>query len=186
MSSTSCTIPTATLRAAPFNLPWGSSIYAKVYATNLYGNSFVSNVGNGAIILTKPDAPNTLANVPAQTSASQISITWLKGAAEGGTPVIDYSVWFDQGNGNYIIFQSGVLPTSYITTALTMGTSYKFKVKARNAFGFSDFSNEVTILQAEKPLKPADPVTSVLTDVSVVVSWTAPSSQGSPITSYLV
>ena len=128
ISTSSCTIPTATLRAAPFNLPWGSSIYAKVYATNLYGNSLVSNVGNGAIILTKPDAPNTLANVPAKTSASQISIAWIKGVAEGGTPVIDYRLWYDQANGNYIVFQAGVLPQSYITTALTMGNSYKFKV----------------------------------------------------------
>jgi len=48
--------------AAPFNLPWGSSVYAKVIATNIYGNSLPSNFGNGAIILTYPDAPTTLQN----------------------------------------------------------------------------------------------------------------------------
>jgi len=104
MATTSCTIPTATLRAAPFNLPWGSSIFAKVYATNLYGNSLVSEIGNGAIILTKPDAPHTLANVPAQTSASRISFTWIKGPADGGTPVLDYRIWYDQANDNWVVF----------------------------------------------------------------------------------
>ena len=72
MLTTSCTIPTATLRAAPFNLPWGSSIYAKVYASNLYGNSLVSTVGNGAIILTNPDAPVSLVNVASVTDVSKI------------------------------------------------------------------------------------------------------------------
>jgi hypothetical protein len=41
----------------PYNLPWGSSIYAKLYATNSYGDSETSEVGNGAVILTNPDAP---------------------------------------------------------------------------------------------------------------------------------
>jgi hypothetical protein len=57
MTQTSCTILISTLRGPPFNLPWGSSIFAKVYATNLYGNSQVSDEGNGATILTVPDAP---------------------------------------------------------------------------------------------------------------------------------
>ena len=30
-----CVIPISTLMTAPFNLPWGSSIYAKITATNL-------------------------------------------------------------------------------------------------------------------------------------------------------
>jgi hypothetical protein len=36
---TSCTIPVTVFRSTPFDLPWGSSIWAKVIATNLYGDS---------------------------------------------------------------------------------------------------------------------------------------------------
>lgn len=70
MISTACTVPTTQLKNAPFNLPWGSSIYAKVTAVNVYGNSLESVEGNGAKILTVPDAPVNLANNAALTSKS--------------------------------------------------------------------------------------------------------------------
>jgi len=57
-----CSIPYATLLAAPFNLPWGSSIYAKVSAVNIMGSSVVSAAGNGATMMRVPDAPVSLRN----------------------------------------------------------------------------------------------------------------------------
>ena len=57
---TTCSIPVYVLRGAPFNLPWGSSIWAKVRSANLYGYSEFSNFGNGAIITTNPDSPVNL------------------------------------------------------------------------------------------------------------------------------
>lgn len=49
-TSTTCTIPVQILRESPFSLPWGSSVYAIVIATNAYGDSAQSNPGNGAVI----------------------------------------------------------------------------------------------------------------------------------------
>lgn len=46
--STTCSIPIDNLRASPFLYNWGDSVYAKVMATNIVGNSNVSTVGNGA------------------------------------------------------------------------------------------------------------------------------------------
>ena len=57
MNVTSCTIPVVSLKNSPFDLPWGSSIFAKVIAINDYGNSLSSLEGNGAIITTTPDPP---------------------------------------------------------------------------------------------------------------------------------
>jgi hypothetical protein len=37
-----CTVPVSTLRAEPYSLEWGSSVYAKVVATNAYGDSLAS------------------------------------------------------------------------------------------------------------------------------------------------
>jgi hypothetical protein len=64
-----------------------------------------------------------------------------------------------------------------------MGSLYKFKIQSRNAFGFSADSNIVSIKQAEIPVKPNAPVTSV-TGSTVLFDWNAPSNQGSLITSY--
>jgi hypothetical protein len=52
----SCTVPISVLLAAPYLLPYGSSIQARVTATNIIGPS-VAGEGNGAVILTVPTAP---------------------------------------------------------------------------------------------------------------------------------
>jgi hypothetical protein len=59
-TDTVCSVPVSVLRNAPYSLAWGSSVYAKVIATNIYGDSVVSNEGNGAIITTNPDPPTSL------------------------------------------------------------------------------------------------------------------------------
>lgn len=147
ISAASCTIPIATLMAAPFNLPWGSSIYVKLTATNIQGTTPESPVGNGATILTFPDSPINFQNVPTITNGYQIGLTWTKGVGEGGTPVIDYRVWYDQAANNWKVLQSNIVATSLTVTTLTMGTEYKFKVESRNAFGYSVlFSNEISVL----------------------------------------
>jgi hypothetical protein len=60
----------STLMASPFSWPWGSSIRAYIIATNSFGNSTNSAIGGGAVILTYPDAPLNLVNVPASTTAT--------------------------------------------------------------------------------------------------------------------
>ena len=54
----------------------------------------------------------------------------------------------------------GVEKTTYtIPVSLLPNIAYKFKVKARNAFGTSNYSNEVTIKLTEGKLKPLSPIT---------------------------
>lgn len=55
MTNTECTIPSIVLHEAPYNLPWASSIYVKVLATNIYGSSEQTEAGNGGIIYALPD-----------------------------------------------------------------------------------------------------------------------------------
>ena len=84
----------AILQSAPYNLVWGASIYAKVIATNLVGSSNYSYDGNGAMILTNPDAPLLLSCNSLLTSKSRIAITWQAGISNGGAAV-DYRVSWD-------------------------------------------------------------------------------------------
>jgi hypothetical protein len=48
VSETKCTVPIVSLKNAPYSLPWGSHVYAKVSAINIIGSSAFSAVGNGA------------------------------------------------------------------------------------------------------------------------------------------
>jgi len=44
--ATQCTIPVSVLKAAPFSLPWGSNVFAKVIGYNIYGDSAMSQAGS--------------------------------------------------------------------------------------------------------------------------------------------
>jgi len=95
MQNTRCTVPLSKLITSPFNLLKGYSIFIKVVATNAYGNSIISEPGNGGVIVLVPDAPRNLANNPSLTSNSIISFTWSDGASDGGTPILDYRITYD-------------------------------------------------------------------------------------------
>jgi hypothetical protein len=107
-----------------FQLPWGSGVHAKVVAYNLYGDSLESAVGNGAIILTNPDAPVNLAETIASRSATSITFSWELGTANGGAAVLDYRVSTDQSTETWIILASGITNRFYTATGLTAGRTY--------------------------------------------------------------
>jgi hypothetical protein len=135
-----CHIPASVINADPYSIAWGSSVFAKISATNVKGSSTESNAGNGAIILTQPDAPTNLQEDTSYRTDSQLAITWAKGSAEGGTPVIDYHVSISEDGGAYTVLASGLTSLSYVATGLTAGVIYSFKVQSRNAYKYSDYS----------------------------------------------
>ena len=57
ITNASCRVSFDTLVAFPYELPWGSSVYAKIIATNIVGESRQSYPGNGAVLYTQPDPP---------------------------------------------------------------------------------------------------------------------------------
>lgn len=72
--------------AAPFNLQRGTSVFAKVLARNVMGQSAYSTAGNGAILKLSvvPDAPVNLLRNDEFTLSGQVSITWSDGLSNGG------------------------------------------------------------------------------------------------------
>jgi hypothetical protein len=185
LAEEACTIPISTLRASPYLLPWGGGVYARVIAVNVLGSSLTSTTANGAIILTLPDAPVDLLNNEAQTSGTQISLTWMEGDSNGGTAFLDYTVTSASDGVTFVERQVGIVGTSVTLTGFTLGVTYAFKVKARTAFGFSADSASVTVLAAQTPEEPEAPVTSI-DELNVVINWTAPNDNGSVIIGYKI
>lgn len=92
VSASECHIPVSVLMASPFNYVWGQSISARLSASNIYGSSQVSDLGNGAILLTNPDSPlNFQENISARTPDS-IALKWSEGLNNGGSDIIDYRI----------------------------------------------------------------------------------------------
>jgi len=165
-SSRTCEVPINILRGSTFNYPWGSNIYAKVVAFNIYGLSDESAVGNGAIILTVPNAPTLVREVVPLRAATSITISWTPPPAtpdtNGGTPVIDYNIISDGSIGVDTVIATGVVQNQYTATGLTAGKTYTFKVEARNSFGISAQSLPTSILCSTVPSPVAQPTSVVV------------------------
>jgi hypothetical protein len=94
------------------------------------------------------DKPTDLVNVPAITLADQIGLSWVAPVFNGGSPVLDYAIWYDNAGQTYIELVNGLTSASYTATGLTQGLTYKFKVETRNAYGYGFFSDVLTVLAA--------------------------------------
>lgn len=178
-----CTIPVAVLRAEPFNLEWGASVFARVYATNFYGDSAVSPEGNGAVIQTYPDAPVNLAEDYSQRTKSTLGITWEDAAFTGGVEIIDYRISIAIQGQEFSVLASGVTDKFYTAVGLSFGTTYEFRVESRNSYDYSVFSDTLSLYCAFKPEPPLIITTTNVND-QVKLEWDLPVANGSPITGY--
>jgi hypothetical protein len=170
---TTCTVPVTSLRSSPYSLEWGSSVFAKVIAVNIYGNSIESTDGNGAVITTSPDAPINLAEVVVERTKSTLGLSWDAAAFTGGDVIIDYRISIAVQGSSFAVLASSLTDSTYTATGLTFGTTYEFKVESRNSYGYSAYSSTETLLCAFI----ADPPTTVsstnLND-KVVFDWNTP------------
>jgi hypothetical protein len=173
------------IRTSPYNLAWGTSVYAKVIATNIYGNSVESAAGNGAVITTTPDAPINLAENTSFRTKSTIGLTWSKADFIGGAEIIDYRISISQLDGIYSVMASNVVSSSYTAIDLTAGLTYQFKIESRNSYGFSPYSSSITLLCAYVPDPPTTVSTTNLGD-KVAITWSSTITNGSPITAFKI
>ncbi len=104
-------------------------------------------------------------------------------------------MWWDQGAGNdaYVVLAASTGNNLDFTKQdnLFPGAYYKFKVKAINNVGASDFSSALLIITSTKPGKPGTPVKYLASISSIEIRWAAPNPNfigngGSVITDYKV
>ena len=146
---------------APWSLPIGNSVFAKVVAINSMGSSLTSSPGNGAVLglSVVPDAPINLARDNANTWSGQITLTWSAGASNGGQTIDYYRVSYDQSAGQFVVLSSQVVAKTYTATGLIAGNIYYFKVEAHNSIGYGPASAVFGIMAATTPTQPSAPTT---------------------------
>jgi chitodextrinase len=160
---------------------------------------------------TTPGAPAGLLVTPAH---ARVTLSWTAPASDGGSAVTGYRVYlgamtdFTRGT-----LAGSVTGTRATVTGLTSGASYWFRVAAVNAAGQGTWSlpmlasvppavgpgTPASSSPASAPASPASAsapatvpplaapagLTAALGDAEVLVSWTAPASDGgTPVTSY--
>ncbi len=110
----SCTIPLNTLTQSPFTLQFGPQlgeyVNVKVIAYNEYGNSNPSPIGGLARIQIVPDPPASFGYDLFQTIDTEIGLQWTDGDTIGGTPILEYIVYWDQGaaNGVFVLLRGEI------------------------------------------------------------------------------
>jgi hypothetical protein len=152
-----CTVQMSSLRAAPFELVLGDLVVATVTATNEIGTSAPSTPNTeGAVVKTEPAKPDQVTRVDEGTSDLQISVD-LPLPGDGGSALTSIALYWDAGSGGAswtaLVGESAdSLASSFVVTSgVVRGGQHAFKHRAKNIFGWGEYSDEVSIKAATRP-----------------------------------
>ena len=171
----------AVTQATVAGLTNGTAYTFRVAAINVVGTGPQSTDSNAVTPRTVPDAPTSASATP---GGGQATVSWNAPASNGGSAITGYAVTqyvsgVAQGTSNV-----GVVTQATIS-GLTNGTTYIFRVAAKNVAGAgaqSGNSNAVTPRAA--PDAPGN-VSAAPGAAQATVSWSTPVSDGSSaITGY--
>lgn len=159
----------------------GQAYYFKIAAVNSLGTGTNSTEAS-ASPATVPTPP---ISVTGASGNAMITLTWAMPSFDGGRSITGYKVY--QGTtagGETLLATIGVLLT-YVSTSLTNGQTYYFKIAATNVMGTGANSTEISMM-AGLPSAPQSLVATA-SDGKVILTWAAPSSTGgSAISGYKI
>ena len=174
-----CTGTPETLRCTLLDVTNNVSDVVTVTGTNSDGLTSVQSLAVTAVAGTVPSAP---LNLVATSGWVSTTFTWSAPETDGGSPITSYVVTATDG-----ALCTAVAPLmSCSILNLIGGSNQNFSVVAINSFGSSMASNEVSASAFDVPSRPTNANATLQNDGSIVVQWTAPSSNGSVITGYTV
>jgi len=108
----------------------------------------------------------------------------------GGSTILSYNLQWDNGNGvvnvNLVGYSTPYLhPYFTVISGVTAGALYNFKYRARNVYGWGDFSDEVTLKAARQPEQML-PVQTLIENNFVKISWDYPNDNSDTVNEYEV
>ena len=171
------------------NLANGSTYEAQVRMVNTVGvQTSYSPSGNAVPVA---NAPGRISGISLTNNQENVRATWGE-PDDGGSTILDYTLeWdtqndFDSGGDGPLGSRTQTARTRDIT-GLTTGTTYFFRVRARNQRGSGPWSPTESIRRQPPRTRPGQvpvaPSGRVQTD-NIIWSWQAPSDGGSTITGY--
>lgn len=164
-------------------------VSAPAGAAALYRVSSVSSIGSSPfslpITVTTCDAPGAPGDLGVNRGAGRVDLTW-SASSSTGCQLLDYVIQYSINGTTWTTFSDGVnTNTSSTVAGLTNGTAYTFKVAAVNAVGIGSWTPQSAFVTPFTTPGAPTAVGARSDGDAVVVSWTAPSSNGgSLITDY--
>ncbi|MCU1483280.1 MAG: hypothetical protein JWN67_26 [Actinomycetia bacterium] len=169
----------AATNATVTGLANGTAYTFTVTAVNAIGAGPASGATNPVTPTGTPPAPT---NVKATAGDTTATVTWSPPASTGGSTITGYTVVAAPGGRSATTNGNG---RSATVTGLTNGTAYTFTVRATNARGAGAVATTAAVTPFGLPAAPTG-VVATAGDRSASVRWTAPSANGSVITTYVV
>ena len=163
----------------------GSTRYYRVYAVNSAGTSSASDIAN-ATTWDIPSAPRSLRARP--IGQTQIDLQWSAPADTGGVPIAGYQIEVSSDGSNWTIEVEDTLARSYSHVNLTSGSTWYYRVSARNQVGMGPTSTPVRATTAAgRPSAPVDLIATPAGRTRIDLDWDPPAYDGgSPVTGYRI
>ena len=142
----------------------------------------VNAVGPGAMatVMATPTGavqpPSAPQNLTVTVGNQMLTLAWTAPMYDGGASITDYEYEMD-GSGTWV---SAGLDETEAVTGLRNGQSYAFRVRAVNSEGAGEPSASMSGIPAGQVPSMPQMLTATVGDMMVVLSWTAPASDGGP------
>jgi large repetitive protein len=169
----------------------GTNYEFRIATVNQLGSSPFSGTVQ-ATPVWMPSAPDvTTATAPAAgVGSGEVELAW-EAPADNGLAITDYLIEWSSDGDTWTTVDDGVsTATTYTFGGLTNGTEYGFRVTAVNSLGQGQPSISASATPVWTPTAPDLTATVAPADGigsgQVRLSWTAPRSNGSEITDYLI
>jgi hypothetical protein len=153
--------------------------------------SAVNAAGTSAPGLSDPVTPRTVAGSPTGVAGTpgngQVTLTWRAPATDGGSRITDYVIARSTSpTSGFQLINDGVsTETRAVITGLNNGTTYYFRIQARNEAGDSRFVQSAGFTPFQPVAAPTG-LTGTVSSGRVILSWQAPASPTRPITDYVI
>lgn len=168
----------------------GTSYQFRVTASNAVGTGTASNLTAAVTPSSPVSRPGVVKSLTAvRTGSGTATVTWQAPDDTGGAAISQYELQFRIGNsGSWSNADDTTAPgvRTYGFTGLTNGSSYFFRVAARNSAGLADWvSTQQAVIPGTVPGKVTG-VNATPGSGQVALAWTAPSGNGYAILDYRV
>lgn len=163
------------------NFIYGYTYYYRIRTKTSRGFSVFSSILS-AKLMRIPDSPTDIPISTSNTNKNQIEITYDGNANNGGSPITNYYLYIDDGNGgNFSNAIDNLLNKSYTFTGLVTGKLYRIKYSALNVIGEGPASSILSVYTAIKPSAPLNlqKILNSIVEFGIInISWETPLDNG--------
>lgn len=144
-------------------LDYGATYLFRVFAENRIGEGPSSPSQQFTLAPKRPEAPKGI--IAERTQDNRLRVSWIPGDARG-SDILEYAVDVAPENA-----QSVTTSTQIEFSGLDPSVSHSFRVRARNAIGYSDWSGFATEQPSSTAPGSPDGVTLTPGDEELIIQW---------------